>query len=151
MHKDSGRLLAIMNKLHNNCVILIQCDIIPWYRIKKGEHKLSKDIGRKLKHLRHTRKLSQEQISDIVKIPRSTISNYETGRRTPHLNDLQKFAKTYGVGLDYFNKSAKDEAFNLLARAKEVFESPDVSKDTKEALYMEFMKLYLTVKAGENA
>lgn len=111
---------------------------------------MSKDIGRKLKHLRHTRKLSQEQLSDIVKITRSTISNYEIGRRTPHLNDLQKFAKAYGVGLDYFNKSAKDEAFNLLARAKEVFESPDVSTETKEALYMEFMKLYLSVKGGEN-
>ena len=42
--------------------------------------------------------------------------------------------------------SAKDEAFDLLARAKEVFESPDVDKKTKEQLYREFMKLYLSMQ-----
>lgn len=107
---------------------------------------MSKDIGRKLKHLRHSKKLSQEEVSALVGITRSTISNYEIGRRTPHLNDLQKFAKAFGVGLDYFNISAKDEAFNLLTRAKEVFESPDVPPEAKEELYLEFMRLYLSVK-----
>ena len=104
------------------------------------------DIGLKLRHLRKSRKITQQDIADMVDIQRSTISNYEIGRRTPHLKDLQRLAEAYGVGLDYFGISAKDEAFDLLARAKEVFESPDVDKKIKEELYREFMKLYLSMK-----
>lgn len=104
------------------------------------------DIGIKLRHLRKSRKMTQQEIADKVDITRSTISNYEIGRRTPHLKDLQNLAEAYGVGLDYFGISAKDEAFDLLARAKEVFESPDVDKKTKEQLYREFMKLYLSMQ-----
>jgi hypothetical protein len=51
-----------------------------------------------------------------------------------------------GVGLDYFGVTAKDEAFDLLARAKEVFEDRSISDETKEQLYHEFMKLYLKMK-----
>ncbi|MGA4517374.1 helix-turn-helix domain-containing protein [Solibacillus silvestris] len=107
---------------------------------------MTKDIGRKLKQLRKNQRMTQEDVADRVNITRSTISNYEIGRRTPHLKDLQKLANVFGVGLDYFGISAKDEAIDLLERAREVFNSPDVDKITKEELYREFMKLYLNMK-----
>ena len=49
----------------------------------------------------------------------------------------------------YFGISAADEAFDLLARAKEVFKSDEVSVETKENLYREFMQLYLDLKGNE--
>lgn len=104
---------------------------------------MSKEIGTKLKQLRKSRKLTQEDVANRVKITRSTISNYEIGRRTPHLKDLQKLATVFGVGLDYFGITPKDEAIDLLERAKEVFKSPDVDSAIKDALHLEFMKLYL--------
>lgn len=104
------------------------------------------DIGTKLKALRKSKGLTQEDVSEKVGIKRSTISNYEIGRRTPHLKDLQKFADIFGVGLDFFGISPKDEVFDLLSRAKEVFESPEVEHEVKEDLYREFMKLYLNLK-----
>ena len=107
---------------------------------------MSVEIGSKLKHLRKSRKLTQQEVADKVDIKRSTISNYEIGRRTPHLKDLQKMAKAFGVGLEYFEISQKDEAFDVLARAKEVFESNDISEEVKEDLYREFMKMYLHLK-----
>lgn len=107
---------------------------------------MSEVIGAKLRQLRQSRKMTQEQIAEKVDITRSTISNYEIGRRTPHLKDLSRLAAVFGVGLDYFGISAKDEALDLLARAKEVFESADISAETKEELYHEFMRLYLAMK-----
>lgn len=94
--------------------------------------------------------MTQEDVADKVKITRSTISNYEIGRRTPHLKDLQKLAAVFNVGLDYFGISEADEAIDLLERAKEVFKSEYVDKHTKEELYQEFMKLYLEMKRGEH-
>lgn len=107
---------------------------------------MSKEIGLKLKQLRKWKKLTQHQFADYCEIPRSTISNYEIGRRTPHLTDLQKIADHCGVALDYFGVDPTDEAFNLLARAQEVFESDKVPTEVKENLYHEFMKLYLKMK-----
>ena len=107
---------------------------------------MSSSIGAKLKTLRKSQRLTQQAVADNVGITRATISNYEIGRRTPHLKDLQKLAAFYNVGLDYFGISTADEVLELLARAKEVFESDIVEKETKEELYKEIMKLYLNIK-----
>ena len=110
---------------------------------------MSEHIGKKLKQLRKSRGLTQEQVAEKVEITRSTISNYEIGRRTPHLKDLSALASVFGVGLDYFGISAKDEAFELIARAKEIFKSDEVPRETKESLYREMMKLYLEMERDE--
>ena len=110
---------------------------------------MSEHIGKKLKQLRKSKGLTQEQVSEKVDITRSTISNYEIGRRTPHLKDLSALAGVFGVGLDYFGVSEKDDAFELIARAKEIFESKDVPRETKEELYREMMKLYLEMERND--
>lgn len=110
---------------------------------------MTQDFATKIKQLRTNKCLTQQQLADRINSTRSTISNYELGKRTPHLRDLQKLASVLGVGLDYFGISATDEAFDLLQRAKDVFNSPLVDKKTKEELYTEFMKLYLDLKGEE--
>lgn len=110
---------------------------------------MTNNIGKKIKQLRNSRTLSQQELADKVNITRSTISNYEIGRRTPHLKDLQKLAEVFGVGLDFFGIQPTDEAFNLISRAQEVFESPDIDENAKEELYRELMKLYLKMKEGK--
>lgn len=104
------------------------------------------NIGEKIKLLRKSRKMTQEDFSQKIGVSRSTLSCYEIGQRTPSLKTLQEIAEIFGIGLDYFGLSATDEAFDLLARAKEVFESDKVPTETKENLYHEFMKLYLKIK-----
>jgi len=104
------------------------------------------DIGSKIKNLRKSRKITQQDFADKIGVSRSTLSCYEIGQRTPSIRTLQQISEMFGVSLDYFGISVKDEAFDLLARAKEVFESNDVSSETKEELYREFMKLYLNMK-----
>ncbi len=102
-------------------------------------------ISKKLKILRKGRKLTQEQLAEKLGVNRATISNYEIGRRLPNLNDLKRFAEFYGVGLDYFGVVSKDEMFDLLSRARDVFESDAISKEQKEDIYREIMKLYLNM------
>jgi len=104
------------------------------------------NIGNKIKNLRKSRKLKQEEFAEKIGVSRSTLSCYEIGQRTPNIKVLNEISEKFGVGLDYFGLSATDEAFDLLARAKDVFENENVSEETKEALYQEFMKLYLSMK-----
>lgn len=102
-------------------------------------------IGHKLKTLRKGRKLTQEQAAEKLGITRASVSNYETGRRSPHLSELRRFAEFYGVGLDFFGIVPTDEVFDLLSRAKEVFNNDAVPKEKKEDLFKELMRLYTSL------
>lgn len=104
---------------------------------------MKNNISFKLKTLRKAKGLTQEQLAEAVGISRGTIGGYEIGRRNPRLPDLQKLAEFFGVGLDYFGVATSDEVFDILARAKDVFASEAVSKEEKENLYKELMRLYL--------
>lgn len=103
------------------------------------------DIGGKLKTLRKGRKLTQQELADRLGVTRATISNYEVGRRSPHLSELQRFAEFYGVDLSYFGIATKDEVFDLLSRAKAVFKDDRIDRSKKDELYRELMKLYLNI------
>ena len=104
------------------------------------------DIGRKLRTLRKGRKLTQQDVADRLGLVRATVSNYDVGKRTPHLSLLKKFAEFYGVTLDYFGVTTNDEIFELLSRAREVFNNDEIPTQTKENLYKEFMRLYLDLQ-----
>ena len=106
------------------------------------------DIGMKLKTLRKGRKLTQQQVAEAFGVARGTISNHEIGRRAPSIQELQKYADYYGVSLDYFGvqSTSKDELFDILARAKKVFNDENISTEKKEDLYRELMKLYLELE-----
>lgn len=104
--------------------------------------KQKSNIADKLKALRKAKGLTQQQVADAIGTTRATIGGYEIGRRSPRLPELEKIAALYGVGLDYFGIASKDDVFDLLARAKDVFESDAINKDEKEKLYKELMRLY---------
>ncbi len=103
------------------------------------------DIGRKLKTLRKGKNLTQQDVANMLGLVRATISNYEVGRRTPHLSELRRFADLYGVTLDYFGVSQKDEMYEVISRAREVFDNQNIPTSEKETLYREIMKLYLNI------
>lgn len=107
---------------------------------------MDNSIGNKLKTLRRGRKLTQQELSERMEMSRATISNYEVGRRTPHLSELRRFAEFYGVGLDYFGVETQDESFELLSRAKSVFTNTELSKEEKEKLYKQIMRIYLEIE-----
>ena len=103
-------------------------------------------IGAKLKILRKGRKLSQQELADKLGINRATISNYEIGRRSPHISELKRFSEFFGVDLGFFGVAPQDEVFDLISRAKDIFESAEVTPQEKEELYKEIMRLYLSIE-----
>ena len=107
-----------------------------------------RDIGNKLKGLRKAKKLTQQDVVERmerrgVSLSRATLSNYEVGRRTPHLSLLRAFCDLYGVELTYFDINEKDEVFDLINRARDVFGSDEISRFQKEEVYKQIMRMYL--------
>lgn len=107
---------------------------------------MSRSIGSKLQSLRSARGFSQQFVADRLGLKRSTLSNYEIGRRMPSLTDLGRLAEFYGVGLDYFELATADEIQTALACARDVFISPDVPQQVKDELYREIAMLYLKIQ-----
>ena len=107
---------------------------------------MSSDIGTKLKTLRKGRGLTQLELAMRMNWSRATISNYECGRRVPHLDELTALCYFFGVSMDYFGIKTEDAGFELLSRAKAVFTNQAISKEEKTRLYKEVMKMYLEME-----
>lgn len=111
-----------------------------------------KKIGKKLKELRLSRGLRQNEVADKVGLSRATISNVEVGNRGLSIESLQKFCELYNISIDYFGIETKsfNEAVDLTERLRLIFESEEVPTGTKESLYTDIMKMYLKMKEAEN-
>lgn len=59
------------------------------------------DFGGRLKLLRLSKKLTQEQLSERIGVTKSMISAYETSMRLPSFDVLIKFAYEFKVTTDY--------------------------------------------------
>lgn len=103
------------------------------------------EIGKKIKILRKTRGLTQQQLADKLNVKRATISNYEIGRRSPHIKELEDIAEALGVNLDYFGFGGS-AAVDLVARAKVLFDDNSISAEEKAQAYKSIMKLYLDME-----
>lgn len=57
-------------------------------------------IMEKLKELRKSKKITQEQLAEKLDISRSKVSSWETNRRDISITDAIKLAKIYEVSLD---------------------------------------------------
>lgn len=107
---------------------------------------MSDSIGSKLQSLRKAKRYTQRYVADRLGMKRSTLSNYEIDRRLPSLTDLKRLADFYKVSLDYFGLATVDEVQDLLARARDVFNSEDISQEAKDELYREIAMLYLKLE-----
>lgn len=103
------------------------------------------EIGKKIKILRKTRGLTQQQLADKLNVKRATISNYEIGRRSPHIKELEDISEALGVNLEYFGFGGS-AAVDLVARAKVLFADDSVTAEEKAKAYREIMKLYLDME-----
>lgn len=59
------------------------------------------DFGNKLKHLRTSKALSQDQLAKKLQITKSMISAYENSIRLPSYDVLIKIALFFNVSFDY--------------------------------------------------
>jgi transcriptional regulator with XRE-family HTH domain len=76
------------------------------------EEKFNHIFSENLKRLRKLERLTQRDISEILKTDRSAIANYERGARVPPLDVLVTIAEHFNISLDYLilGKRASDGA-----------------------------------------
>jgi transcriptional regulator with XRE-family HTH domain len=86
------------------------------------------NFASRLKSLREEKKLSQEELSQLINISRSTLSMYEINRRQPDPETLQKIADFFDVSVDY-----------LLGRTDK--RNIDTSNDVDERLHKVMQEL----------
>ena len=59
------------------------------------------EFGKKLRQLRKDRKLTQQQLAELIGVKNSVISFYEVGERTPSPDVLRKLALALHVSTDF--------------------------------------------------
>lgn len=59
------------------------------------------NLGERLKHLRHGRKISQTDVAQYIGITRSAYSHYESNNRQPVYETIIKLAAYFNVSVDY--------------------------------------------------
>ncbi|MEG1256855.1 helix-turn-helix transcriptional regulator [Clostridium sp.] len=58
-------------------------------------------FGERLKELRESKGLTQEQISEVINVTRPTIAGYETKGKQPDYDKLKTLADYFNVSVDY--------------------------------------------------
>lgn len=114
------------------------------YNTKKTGYSVPKErlsIGQKISNLRKQRKITQSQMAKDLNLVRATISNYEIGRRSPTIGDLNRFAAYFGVGLDYFGVGSDDLEDDIYVRFTEYLNSSK-SVDDKKDFFNKLIKSY---------
>jgi transcriptional regulator with XRE-family HTH domain len=119
-------------------------------------------LGQKLVNLRTTRGLTQEQLSKMLKMSRSTYAQYEVDRRIPDAETIKVLATFFNVTTDYLLDHKADTALNpneshgtaqistepyLTDLLKKV---PDLTDEEKESLE-EHMQFALKIIEKERA
>lgn len=104
-------------------------------------------LGQRIKELRKSRSLKQDDIAEVLGLSRGQISNLENGRRNLSLKQLEKLCDFFKVDMEFFGiHPTIEETIALLERAKLLFESDDVPEEKKDELYLQLMQVYLHSK-----
>lgn len=59
------------------------------------------NVAKRLKQLRESAKLTQEQLAEKLNLVKSTVSSYENNRSTPDIEMIIAYAKIFNVTSDY--------------------------------------------------
>ena len=76
-------------------------------------------LPERLKRLRQSMHLSQEQLARLLGVDRSTISSYESDVRQPPLDTLSRIADVFGVSTDYLLGRTNDLSFDVFDLTRE--------------------------------
>lgn len=99
-------------------------------------------LNEQLKLIRKKNKFTQQELSDLLEIERSTYASYETGRNRPDISVLTAIAKIFGVTVDYITNidpKKELEVFDATLSLKKQQGSTlvsEITKDEKEILAM---------------
>lgn len=67
-------------------------------------------IGDNIKRFRKEKGISQKQLAEILKIPVSTLANYENNHREPSIGMLMHIVNTFNITLDALMEDTEEKA-----------------------------------------
>jgi transcriptional regulator with XRE-family HTH domain len=94
---------------------------------------LSLTVGKRLKEVRERLGLTQKQVGEYLGIKQEQVCYYEKGTREIGLSDLEKLARLYGYGLEYFVNDGADGSPDTISFAFKAEEVND--EDMKQILW----------------
>lgn len=104
--------------------------------------------NRKLKEARKNAKITQADLADRIGVHRSTVANYELGRRKPSLTELKAIAKILHVDVNFILEGSEvNSQDELLVRANDVFADVNISTEDKDAIFRDLMEIYMKGKS----
>ena len=77
------------------------------------------NFGEKLKKLRTSQKLTQQQLADRIGVAKSVVSYYESGDRYPSYDVLVKIARIFHTTTDYLLDVSKDNVIDVTGLSDE--------------------------------
>ena len=82
---------------------------------------LKDQFSRNLKELRGKRNHTQKDLSEILHVDKMTVSGWETGRKEPSFEILQKIAEAYDTSVSALLSAGDDSAFPTIAKTQAEF------------------------------
>lgn len=71
------------------------------------------NFGSRLKALRNSQKLTQQQLADRIGVAKSVVSYYESGDRYPSYDVLVKIARVFHTSTDYLLDVSKETVIDV--------------------------------------
>ncbi|MNU96242.1 HTH-type transcriptional regulator ImmR [compost metagenome] len=102
-------------------------------------NQLREIIGNRVREARTYLGLSQEEIGRALGIPRTAVSQIETGQRGLDATELNKLSSLLGRSTDYLTGGAdatRSESVSILARAAEGLSDEDISELQQFAVFL---------------
>lgn len=91
-------------------------------------------IKERIKELRSSRNLTQEDVANAMKIAKSTYIKCEKGTQSPQLETIEVMAKFYGVDIsEFFDEKKPDLDLQLMSKLELINQ---LEKDEKESIIL---------------
>lgn len=105
--------------------------------------KLKKDFGKQLKEIRKSKKLTQEQLAELVNVDTKHISFLETGRNFPSADLLEKLKNVFDIEYsDLFDFKNSTDKQNEIIRINNLLNTMTLKQiNFVHKLILEYSKL----------
>lgn len=97
--------------------------------MKKAAMISNYSLPQRLKYLRSSRELSQQELAELSKISQSTIAQIESGKKDPSINTLKKIASALDIELAILFASEDVHVFDM-KRLKKKYKNVDTLHPT---------------------
>ncbi|MDR0300144.1 MAG: XRE family transcriptional regulator [Streptococcaceae bacterium] len=114
-------------------------------------------IGKKLEELRREKKLTQEQVADMVGVSQVSYRNWEKNIKNPSANNLEKIAKAFHVSTVYLqDDSQAGELINFYKKLQPLrqrlvtnFAAQQLKEQESDSTFVQKERTYFEVKVFE--